>query len=308
MHSGVVIRTNTGEGKGEVMISSIISDQIDMDFEKALKTARNHFEYVEIHSAWNKTVEDFDDSDVREIESLLHKYRMKVSCLSTTLFLMCPLYTEVEMLEPFSDTFLVYTGGMDEHYDMLRKCTELSRRLKTAHIRVFPFRKEPGVHESLNEQLTAMEDRFVKAVDIAESQGCALLIENCPHSYLPQGDMTFQLASRIGRRGFALLYDIGNSFKSKFTAGGDEQGRTGVIEEYERIKELVRHFHFKDYGWRDERLGHAALGEGDVGYEGIYARIVASQIDACISLEPEVDGDGVKRSIEYFMNMQEQTS
>jgi sugar phosphate isomerase/epimerase len=80
-----------------------------------------------------------------------------------------------------------------------------------------------------------------------------------------------------------------------------------VIEEYERIKELVRHFHFKDYGWRDGRLGHTALGEGDVGYEAIYANIVASRIDACISLEPEVEGDGAARSIRYFMDLQGQT-
>jgi hypothetical protein len=38
-----------------------------MDFEKALTEAKNHFEYVEIHSLWNKTVEGIDDAEAHRM-------------------------------------------------------------------------------------------------------------------------------------------------------------------------------------------------------------------------------------------------
>ena len=40
-----------------------ITDQVSMDFEEALFSVREQFEYVEIHSLWNKTVEDLSDDE-----------------------------------------------------------------------------------------------------------------------------------------------------------------------------------------------------------------------------------------------------
>jgi sugar phosphate isomerase/epimerase len=259
---------------------------------------------VEIHSVWHKTVEELDENEAREVERLLKKYEMRVSCLSTTLFLMCPLYTRVDLLEKFSDKFLQYTGTMDEHFEMLRKCAELCKRFGTEYIRIFPFRKEPHVQRDFHEYLRDIQDRFVQAIEIAESQNTVLIIENCPYSYLPRGYMTFQLATRISSKRFALLYDIGNSFKSEDLSSSDEWKKVSVFEEYERIKELVRHFHFKDYKKTDHQFIHAVLGEGDVGFAEMYSRIKGSNTGACISLEPEVDGEGVVKSIRNFIAMQ----
>jgi sugar phosphate isomerase/epimerase len=282
------------------MITSIISDQLSMDFEEALRKAKDYFRHVEIHSLWNKTIEDLDEEEAREVERLLKKHSMKVSCLSTTLFLMCPLYTDVDRLEKFSDTFLVYTGDFANHMDRLRRCVEMSKRFGTDSIRVFPFRLEQNVKVGFGDLVNEMAEKLGEAVSYAEKNAKLLIIENCPHSYLPRGNMTFELANRIKSPNFKLLYDAGNSFKSELLYFPQAYKRESILEEYEKIKGQVRHFHFKDYRKTGKRFTHAVFSEGDVGYRELYALIEKDRGDWCVSLEPEIGGEGVVKSIRNF--------
>jgi L-ribulose-5-phosphate 3-epimerase len=283
--------------------TAIISDQLSMDFEEALFSIKDRFEYVEIHALWNKTVEELDDDEAREVESLLRKYQMRVSCLSTTLFLMCPLYTTVQSLENFSDTFKVFTGDFKDHMDCLKRCMGMSRRFNTEYIRIFPFRLEKGVEEDFSSLAAAMEERFCDAAALAESEGSCLILENCPHSYMPRGSMTFELAERINSRSFMLLYDIGNSFIAGQLPCPDRFAQASLIDEYVRIRERVKYFHFKDYRKTGIGFLHAIFGEGDVGYKNLYRCIKRDRGNRIVSLEPEVEARGVEKCIQNFIGM-----
>jgi sugar phosphate isomerase/epimerase len=283
--------------------NSIITDQLSMDFEKALSIAKGDFDWVEIHSLWGKTIEDIDEEEARQMELLLKKYSLGVSCLSTTLYLMCPLYTTVENLEKFSDRFLLSTGSMREHLEMLRRCIELADRFSTDVVRIFPFRREKGVQKEFPQMVEDMSSALADAVALAEKRGKCLAIENCPHSYLPRGNMTFELANCVKSGSLKLLYDIGNSYKAARWVNPEEFRGEGIEEEYLRIKGRIQHFHFKDYRKTDRGFEHAAFGEGDVGYKELAASIVRDGGDKCISLEPEVEQAGVLRSIHNFTTM-----
>jgi sugar phosphate isomerase/epimerase len=292
------------EGHGKMALrSSIITDQISMDFEKALSIAKRDFDSVEIHSLWGKTIEDIDDDEARRMELLLKKHSLGVSCLSTTLYLMCPLYTCVDNLERFSDRFLHYTGTLREHLEMLSRCIELADRFGSGVLRIFPFRVEKGVEKDFPQLVEDIGCALADAVSLAERREKCLAIENCPHSYLPRGNMTFELVERIGSPSCRLLYDFGNSFRSANLPFSEKFKAEGLVEEYGRIKGMVRHFHFKDYRRSEHKFIHAALGEGDIAYAELTALIRGDELEACISLEPEVDEEGVMRSIRNFMAM-----
>jgi len=282
---------------------SIITDQLSMDFEEALSIAKRDFQLVEIHSLWNKSVEEIDDEEARRVELLLAKHSLGVSCLSTTLYLMCPLYTSVENLERFSDSFLLYIGTCSQHREKLERCLELAERLHADVLRIFPFRAEKGVQTDFPELVEDMSSVLADAVALAEKHGKCLAVENCPYSYLPRGNMTFELAERVGSPSFRLLYDVGNSYRAAYLPFPERFRAESLTEEYERIKGLVRHFHFKDYRKGEGRFSHAALGEGDIDYAGLTAMIRRDGVEACISLEPEVDREGVMRSIGNFLAM-----
>ena len=283
------------------MKKAIISDQISMDFEEALFRVKDRFEYIEIHSLWNKTVEELDDTEIHEVEKLLKKYRMHVSCLSTTLFLMCPLYTDVDYLEKFSDKFLVFIGDIDDHVECLQKCIEMGERLNTEYIRIFPFRLEEKATKDFNVYLRDMAEKLQTAVGIAEKGKKCLIIENCPHSYMPRGNMTFELARQINSDRVMLLYDIGNSFRSQNDQYPEEFKKDSLLDEYNKIKEKVTYFHFKDYMKNNNGFQHAAFGEGDVGFTNLYEVIKMDDNDKVISLEPEVDAEGVEISIQNML-------
>ena len=285
------------------MKSSIISDQVSMDFEEALQRIHEQFEYVEIHSLWNKTVEDLSDSEAGKVEALIGKYRVKVSCLSTTLFLMCPLFGDVASLKKFSDDFLVFTGDAVEHTERLRRCLELAGRFGTQYIRIFPFRLEGEDSGEFEELLMRMKESLSTALSLAEKDGKTLLLENCPHSYLPRGNMTHELSSSMGSRNLMLLYDIGNSFTSERQQVPDRFGSVPLTDEYEAIKSRIRHFHFKDYRKTGHGFRHVAFGAGDMDYADLSNRIKRDNLHAVVSLESEVRKRDVKKSISNFLEM-----
>jgi sugar phosphate isomerase/epimerase len=285
------------------MKTAIISDQVSMDFEEALGIVRNRFEYVEIHALWNKTVEDLNDEEAREVERLLRTYGMRVSCLSSTLFLMCPLFTEVRTLERFSDRFPVFIGDVRGHMERLKRCIELCDRFGTNRIRVFPFRTERGIDRDFDSLIGDMGEIFIDAAALAGGEGKVLLLENCPHSYLPKGLMTHALSKRLDSAHFMLLYDCGNSFRSCTSVCPDRYRAVSILDEYEAIKDRVQYFHFKDYRMTGSGFEHVAFGEGDVGFTELYRRVESDGGNKTVSLEPEVGAGELERSIRNFIGM-----
>lgn len=280
---------NTSTGRIKLK-KSIITDQFSQDFEESAKLAREfNFEFVEIHSLWNKNIEELTDSEIIDVKNILHKHNLKVSLLGTTLFLMCPLYTEVEKLIKLKDSFLVYSGTYEKHFKVLKRCIDICKEFDVKFIRLFPFRKEMGINKDLSEIIKDISVKFEKPIEEAEKEGISLILENCPHSYLPKGLMTFEVVKLLNSKNLGLLWDIGNTFRTLDSNIPEKYRNYDIFKEYEKIKEKIRYYHFKDYNEVNERFSHVTFGKGDIDYIGIQKSIINDKFEGYISLESEVE-------------------
>ena len=194
------------------MRKSIITDQISMDLEMALKLAKeNGFDCVELHGVWDKTIEDCTDEEVTEIKRLLTKYEMSVSNLATTIFFMCKLKPNY-ILKSFSPTFKTCQGdSVDEHLDALKRACEIATQLDCPNIRIFPFRyPENHILVGTDDDLELITRNFSKALEIAKHYKVTLVVENCPYSHCPKPEMTMRVIRTLDHPQLRLLYDPAN--------------------------------------------------------------------------------------------------
>ncbi len=162
---------------------------------------------------------------------------------------------------------------------------------------------EKSLNKDFDDYVNDISEKLNEAVMSAEKAHKCLIIENCPYSYLPRGNMTYELTKKISSKSFKLLWDIGNSYRSEFLIFPDEYKKDSLLEEYKKIREQVAYFHLKDYRKLDSGFQHAAFGEGDIGFAQLLNVIQKDDGNRFISLEPEINHEGVIKSIQNLSSM-----
>lgn len=280
--------------RGDDMKVSIITDQIDQDLETALQVAKEHgYTYVELHNVFSKSIESCNFKEVEEIQRLLEKYEMKVSCIASTIFFLCPLY-EDDKVSLFNEEFKTITGNVEDHLSYLDHACSIAKQLNCSKIRLFPFRfpdnKKPPFGTPQDLQL--ITENIKKAVIIAEKHDITLVLENCPYSRLPKGMMSIQVIKAINSPNLRLLWDPANAFRAYVQNVPQEYLTTTLQEELEIIYPYIGHIHIKDYrrdSSSDSSFTHTALLDGDIQYEPIFDYLKEKNYNLTLSLEPEVD-------------------
>jgi sugar phosphate isomerase/epimerase len=260
----------------------VITDQVSMDFEESLRFIKDlGLEYVEIHALWNKNIEELSDDEVAEAKRLVKKYDLKVSLISSTLFLQCHLDDSDKGFESIDDYFITISGDYDTHRKALQRCIELCDIFDTDKLRTFGFIKEKEYGDDVVVQ--KIVEKLKEPVEKVERAGVTLLLENCPHTYLQFGALTKRVIEVLGSGSFRALWDPANALRS---------GGKPYPEDYGAIKEYIAHMHAKDLSF--EGTPHMVpLGEGKIDYEGILKSLVDDGYNGVISLEPEyVDSNG----------------
>jgi sugar phosphate isomerase/epimerase len=280
------------------MKKSIITDQISMDLETALKLAKeNGFDCVELHGVWDKTIEDCNDEEVTEIKRLLTKYEMSVSNLATTIFFMCKLKPNY-ILKSFSPTFKTCQGdSVEEHLDTLKRACEIAKRLDCPNIRIFPFRyPENHILVGTDDDLELITRYFAKALEIVKHYKVTLVIENCPYSHCPKPEMTMRVIRTLDHPRLRLLYDPANSYRAVKERVPAKYLRLSMREEIDLIKGQVNHIHLKNYAYDpqfEKPFVHVDLTQGDLNYSEILSQLKLNGYDQALSLEPEVPVENV---------------
>ena len=289
------------------MKKAIITNQIDMDFDKAAFLAHEWgFQYLEIHSLWGKTIEDLTHDEVDRMAQIINKYHFRVSCLSSTLFLMCPLYHDLSSIEKFNQSFLTYDNTYENHLNKLEWCIDIGKRINAECIRIFPFRIEKeGVRNRVIQLIYDIADKLAKPVQIAEKNYIPLVVENCPFSYLPRGTMTFHLTSIMKNTYLRLLWDVGNSYRSMEFDWVKEYSDAPLVDEYQIIKSHIFNIHIKDFKHENNNYQLTVVGNGDIPYREIFQLMKADQYSKYLALEPELDREGVIQSIEFLKKFSE---
>ena len=119
---------------------SIITDQINQDFETALQIIHEHgYKYIEIHNVFSKSIEECNDKEVKKIKELVQRYEVKVTNIASTIFFLCPLY-ENDQVTLFNPEFYSIKGNVHTHLRYLENACKIALELDCKRIRVFPFR------------------------------------------------------------------------------------------------------------------------------------------------------------------------
>lgn len=289
------------------MFKSIITDQISMDLEEALQVANKHdYSFVEIHSLWGKTIESLTNEEVLKVQNLLKKYEMKVSCLATTIFFMCPLYEDYS-LENFNPKFITLNGNFENHIEGLKRASEISKMLDAPYVRVFPFRLPSNKKIVVNnEDIELITEKINTAAKIAEALDTTLALENCPHSHMPKGVMTKKVVDSIKSNSLKLLWDIGNSFRAPIDGISPEYGNITPYEELDLILSDIRHIHIKDYtvlqNGSSKEFNHITFGCGSIDFDKILKKLNKNNYKYALSLESEVNYED---TINSMINLQD---
>lgn len=239
---------------------SIITDEVSQNLEVVAKFAcRFNLNGIEIRSLWGKNPQELLDN-VKSIKRILKKYGLEVSAIASPFF-KANIESEKEYLE---------------HIDMLKKCILLAKSLDTNIIRGFTFWRKG----SLCEYLDRIIEKFQKPIEILESEGVLLGIENEPSTFVTNGKKLALFLNRLESKNVKAIWDPGNDIWDPF-------GEKPYPDGYNYIKDKIIHIHIKDgvHHGNEGKPECTILGEGEVDYFGQFQALKEDGYRGYLSLE-----------------------
>ncbi|MDF9824946.1 sugar phosphate isomerase/epimerase [Breznakia sp. PF5-3] len=290
------------------MIHAIISDQVHANLEEACKQIKElGYSNIELHNVFGKSIEECSDTEVDEIKKILNSYDMQVANIASTIFFLCPLYPNYKV-SLFNPTFYAIEGDVKKHLEYLERACEIAIKLKCQTVRIFPFRfpdNEEVVVVGTDDDIQKIIEYLKMAVKIAEKYGVILVLENCPYSHLPKGEMTMKVIEAIASPNLKLLWDPANSYRAEKHKVPKKYLKRSLENEYDLIHDKIRHIHLKNYQYdktSEKPFLHRALLEGDIDYQKLLQRI-NKNYQYYISLEPEVDYEKTIQSMKELLTL-----
>lgn len=272
---------------------SIISDQVSQDLEEALNIiVKEGYEYVELHNVFGHSIETCTQEEVDKIQRLLKQYSVKVSNIASTIFFLCPLYPEDEV-SLFNPIFYSIQGNLEYHLRILENACWIANELDCPKIRIFPFRwpdNRKGPYGT-KQDIEKIIENIKKALHISKKYHVTLMLENCPYSHLPKGEMTLQVVQAINDPYLKLLWDPANSYRAIRENVPKEYMDWNLEEELLHLYPYIGHIHLKNYHYVSglvKPFVHVPLLNGDIVYDSLLKKI-QDKCDCFLSLEPEVD-------------------
>ncbi|MDX8417575.1 sugar phosphate isomerase/epimerase family protein [Absicoccus intestinalis] len=189
------------------------------------------------------------------------------------------------------------TGDIKTHLHALENACQIAHALHCLTIRIFPFRwpdnrKGPfGTKEDMDRIIPNIK----RAIEIAKSYQVTLVLENCPYSHLPKGEMTLQVVRALQSSYLKLLWDPANSYRAIPANVPKEYMHWNLKEELEHMAPYIGHIHIKDYRYdasSPKPFLHVPVGKGDIPYSDLLTSLCENGYTGSLSLEPEVDGKG----------------
>jgi len=239
---------------------SVITDEVSQDLETVAKFAeRFKLDGIEIRSLWNRNPQDLINK-VDEIKKILKKYDLKVSAIAS----------------PFFKADVDSDREYRNHLDVLKKCIHLAKSLDTNIIRGFTFWRKNHFEDYLEKII----EKFQKPLEIIESEGVILGIENEPSTFVGNGKKLALFLDRLKSKNVKAIWDPGNDIS-------DPSGEIPYPEGYEYVRDRIIHVHIKD-GTRKGGRGkpeYVAFGEGEVNYLGQFRALKRDNYKGYLSLE-----------------------
>lgn len=261
---------------------------------------------IEIHAVNHKAIETLDETDIQAIEAAVSTFNMRVSVLASTIFMMAPLHPD-DVIQDFHPEFYKVYGTIDDHLHYLKQTLQLANRLNCKVVRIFPFRAPINrVVIGNNHDQQQIIAHFKQAVKLAKEHDVMLVVENCPYSHLPKGNMTYDVIRAIDSPYLRLLYDPGNSYRANKDRIPPVYLNTTLLEELAHIYPYIGHVHIKDYKYVVDQVkpyDHKVINEGDVPLSEIIKFLANNNYQQAISAEPELPYHQTIESLQALVSM-----
>ena len=239
---------------------SVITDEVSQDLETVARFAdRFELDGVEIRSVWSRNPQNLlHQKD--DIKRILRKYELDVSAIAS----------------PFFKADVDNNDEYEEHLDILRNCIQLAQALDTNIIRGFTFWRK----NNLDAYIEKIIERFQKPLEMIESEGVILGIENEPSTFVGNGKELADFLDRLGSKHVKAIWDPANNM-------WDPTGEIPYPDGYIYVRDKTVHVHVKDGVRRgsDGKPQCIAFGDGEVDYLGQLRALKEDGYRAYLSLE-----------------------
>jgi sugar phosphate isomerase/epimerase len=267
-----------------MFLKSVINIEIGNNIEQSLEFAQaNGFDAIEIQNVWGKNIEMLEKDELNRLNQLVKAHNLKVSCISSTLFLRCFL-DDRPQIAPEIKGFPTISGNYPSHLKGLQRAILAAQILDAPLIRVFGFQKE---NQITNNTFTQAAERFQAPIEQAKQAGITLALENCPHTSFGWGIHAVKLIQMINSPVFRLLWDPANSITD---------GEPDCIQAMPDIFPVLAHVHAKDVlVFPNGNRQYLAVGQGNVPWKVVFQELIKNNYDGAISIEPHfVDNEASK--------------
>jgi sugar phosphate isomerase/epimerase len=238
--------------------TSVITDEIDQDFEKACDLAKEFsLDAVEVRSVYERGPFEFTQDDIGRMKHILSKNGLRVCAISSPFF-KCKMDAPEEI---------------KTHLQGLKHCINLADQLGTNLIRGFTFwASSDGFNPG------AIASRFEEAVKILSESGKTLVLESDPSVNASNAQMLVQVIEAVNSEHVLGLWDPGNDI-------WDPKGEIPFPDGYSLIKKWIAHVHLKDGSKKSGKPEGVPIGSGEVDWKGQFHALAADGYTGYVSLE-----------------------
>ena len=243
---------------------AICSDEISQDFLTAVELgAEWGMRWYELRRFRSGRVPEISEGDRERIRPIAEDYGVRISAISPGLF-------KAPVDAPEIDR---------QMKEVLPRAFDLAREVGADKVICFGFGKDPRA-ERMGPQEVPPEvvDRLREMAQAAEAAGIRLLLETEPVCWGDTGLRTAAIIRQVDRQNLRMNWDPANSY----SAGAHQP----FPDEYNRIKDLVKHVHVKDIADDDpDRHRAVTIGEGVIDWHGQIKALLRDGFDGFLTIE-----------------------
>jgi sugar phosphate isomerase/epimerase len=254
----------------------VITDEIDMDLEAALKLAKSlGMTHVELNNVWDKPVADLNAEEIERAKVLLDTYGLRVHVICSMLFR--PFELDDIELATMEDH-----PRFQDHMAQLDRSIVIAKALGAPYIRTFAFSRHAGFGNPSPrfpdgggipaDVLAKIAKGLRIACERAAAAGITLALENARAFYANTGGNQRKILDAVDHPNLKIIWDPANAFVA---------GETPFPDGYNAVKGHIVDVHCKDARVADASTGLTEwmpIGSGGTDWKPQIAALIGTGV------------------------------
>jgi sugar phosphate isomerase/epimerase len=263
---------------------AVINDEISPDLDHACSVVANDFglKWIELRSAWGKSLMDLPDDELKRAETILAKYHLQVTDIASPLFKTDWPGAPKSKYGSKNDLHGAAEATFKQQDEILEKSVALAKRFKTDKVRCFDFWRLDDQEPYRKD----IDDKLHEAADKCSRDSVLLVLENEFACNTATGREAGRAMNAVQTSHLALNWDPGNAVMR-----GELDAYPGGWDAIP--KDRIHHCHCKS-AEKDStgKIEWAPIGKGYVDWVAQFSALKAAGFRDAVSLETHWHGGG----------------